>query len=310
MNTKISLKLDGSVWLRIRFKFFLSRCILYVMGRKARLEFDEIGYWSEMKLEIIDAYAREYSKIISNRANPSLEHAYIDAFAGAGLHKSRATGEMIPGSPAKALSVIPPFKRYYFIDLNENKTDYLRQQYSTLSNVSIYQGDCNSVLLNDVFPRVQYKDYKRGLCLLDPYGLHLNWNVISRAGSMKTIEIFLNFPIADMNRNVFWHNPVGVDHADIERMNAFWGDESWRDAAYTTKKDLFGHMEKEPNKVIADKFRDRLINVAGFKHVSKPLPMRNSNNAIIYYLFFASQQPVAQKIVDYIFNKYSQKGAQ
>lgn len=162
--------------------------------------------------------------------------------------------------------------------------------------------------MQDVFPKARYEDFKRGLCLLDPYGLHLNWEVIETAGKMRSIEIFLNFPIADMNRNVFWRNPEGVRESDIERMNAFWGDESWRDVVYTTKNDLFGHQDKEVNHVIAESFKERLKKVAGFKHVSQPLAMKNSNNAIIYYLFFASQKPVAKKIVEYIFDKYSQKG--
>ncbi len=124
---------------------------------------------------------------------------------------------------------------------------------------------------------------------------------------MRSIEIFLNFPIMDMNRNVFWLNPDGVDLSDIERMNAFWGDASWRDIVYTSRRDLFGYIEKEPNPVIAENFRDRLKKVAGFQYVAKPLPMRNEKNAVIYYLFFASQKPVAAKIVDYIFDKYGKR---
>jgi three-Cys-motif partner protein len=118
------------------------------------------------------------------------------------------------------------------------------------------------------------------------------------------MEIFLNFPIADMNRNVFWHNFEGVDEADIARMNRYWGNESWRNIAYTTKKNLFGYLEKEEGRIIAEAFRDRLKNVAKFSYVSEPLPMRNSRKAVVYYLFFASQKPVAKKIVDYIFKKY------
>jgi len=33
--------------------------------------------------------------------------------------------------------------------------------------------------------------------------------------------------------------------------------------------------------------------------------MRNSNNAIVYYLYFASQKPIAAHIVKDIFKKYS-----
>ncbi len=32
--------------------------------------------------------------------------------------------------------------------------------------------------------------------------------------------------------------------------------------------------------------------------------MRNSTKAVIYYLFFASQKPVAEKIIGDIFSKY------
>ena len=51
-------------------------------------------------------------------------------------------------------------------------------------------------------------------------------------------------------------------------------------------------------------FRERLRKVAGFQFVPEPLPMKNSTNAVVYYLFFASQKPVAQKIIDAIFKKY------
>lgn len=36
--------------------------------------------------------------------------------------------------------------------------------------------------------------------------------------------------------------------------------------------------------------------------------MRNTMGAIVYYLYFASQKPVAQNIVTDIFNKYRNRG--
>ena len=33
------------------------------------------------------------------------------------------------------------------------------------------KGDCNHILLRQVLPRARYEDYRRALCLLDPYGL-------------------------------------------------------------------------------------------------------------------------------------------
>ncbi len=140
--------------------------------------------------------------------------------------------------------------------------------------------------------------------LLDPYGLDLTWNVIVAAGHLRTIDLFLNFPVADINRNVLWREPEGVDQADIARMNRFWGDESWRQIAYSTAGNLFGWKEKTDNETIAAAFRARLRNVARFRNVPAPLPMRNSRNAIVYYLFFASQNDAANHIVDDIFSGY------
>ncbi len=156
-----------------------------------------------------------------------------------------------------------------------------------------------------MLPNVRYEDYRRGLCLLDPYGLHLDWQVICTAGQSKAIDLFLNFPIMDMNRNVFWHHPGKVGTADIGRMNAFWGDESWRNVAYVEEQDLFGPVEKKAaNETVAEAFRQRLREVAGFANVPAPMPMRNSSGAVVYYLFFASSKPVAQKVVTSVFKKY------
>jgi hypothetical protein len=63
-------------------------------------------------------------------------------------------------------------------------------------------------------------------------------------------------------------------------------------------------MIKQSNDAIVAGFRGRLQKVAGFSVVPEPLPMKNSNKAVVYYLFFASQKPVAKKIIDDIFAKY------
>lgn len=281
------------------------------MPRSTRLKFDEIGYWSEIKLEIVRKYAAAYSTILSTRTKPRLKHLYIDAFAGAGIHLSKSTGEFVRGSPLNALYVRPPFVEYHFIDLDSSKTGHLRGLIGERSDAHVYEGDCNTILLNEVFPRVRYKDYRRALCLLDPYGLHLDWNVIATAGQLKTVDMFLNFPVADINRNVLWSNPQGVREQDLQRMTAFWGDESWRNSAYSSHKDMFDDLifEKESNEKIAESFRKRLQQVAGFAYVPKPLPMRNSKGAVVYYLIFASQKAMASDIVLDIFRSYERHGS-
>ena len=199
------------------------------------MNFDTINYWSEIKLDIVQKYASAYSAILSNTHSVK-EHVYIDAFAGAGIHISKETGEPIKGSPVNALEVQPPFKKFYLIDLDEEKIENLLQFTRDKREVKVYQGDCNEVLLKDVFPNVKYTDYRRGLCLLDPYGLHLNWEVMYTAGQMGSLEIFINFPVMDMNQNVLWHNPEKVDPKQAARMDAFGGDRSWNEVVYAQEQ--------------------------------------------------------------------------
>ena len=171
---------------------------------------DEIGPWSEIKLEIIEKYGPAYTQAFSGKGR-GLKKFYIDGFSGAGLHLSKSTKATIAGSPARALKVNPPFDGFFFIDLNKDKTDYLRKQCEGRANVDIFTGDCNG----------------------DP-------------------------------------------------------------------PDLI----KQDNDTIAEAFRQRLFKVAGFAYVPEPLPMKNRNNAVLYYLFFAAASKTADKIIRGIFGKY------
>lgn len=259
------------------------------------LKFDEIGIWSEIKLDIVRAYAAEYSRILAKQAR--FHHVYIDGFAGAGLHLAKVSGELVQGSPLNALEIDPPFREYFFVDLNGDKVQNLRELVGDRADVHVLHGDCNRALLEEVLPQVRYEQFRRGLCLLDPYGLHLDWTVLAEAGRMGTIDLFLNFPTMDINRNALWLKPDRVAPEDQARMTAFWGDDSWRTELYrpAAQLGLFAgpDVEKADNLEVAEAFRERLEKVAGFRHVPAPLPMRNSRGAIVYYLFFASQKDVA-----------------
>jgi three-Cys-motif partner protein len=274
--------------------------------------FDQIGYWSEVKLDIVRDYASAYSRIIAAQELPKLYHVYIDGFCGAGVHLARRTGDFVPGSPLNALNIEPPFRRYFLVDLDGDKVEHVRGLVGDRDDVVLLQGDCNEVLLAQVFPQVKWEDYRRGLCLLDPYGLDLDWRLIKTAGEMRTIDLFLNFPIMDMNRNVLWHDPEGVMPEDAARLTRFWGDDSWRKIAYrpSPQLGLFGTPEvKVSNEIVVEAFRRRLQEVAGFKFVPEPLAMTNSIGSVVYYLFFASQKGVAANIIKDIFYKHSRRGA-
>jgi three-Cys-motif partner protein len=248
---------------------------------------EDIGPWSEIKLEIIKRYAEKYSKILTKQ--PGLHHAYIDAFSGPGVHRSRTTGEHVKGSPLNARLVNPPFEHYYFIDVDEDKTSFLQDIIGDEPDVSIYTRDCNIVLREDILPRFAYENFWKALCLLDPYGLDLDWEVIQTAGETRSVEVFINFPIHDINRNLVRTNPKEIKDAQLERMDRFWGDRSWYPLLYEKSNDLFGEeLESRiavANAVLPRTYLQRLKGVAGFSHVSGPLAMRNKTGAVVYYMY-------------------------
>lgn len=269
-------------------------------------QFDEVGEWSILKLDIIEQYGSAYTKAFNARGS-HLKKYYIDGFSGAGVHVAKRTRQQIEGSPSRALKITPQFDGFYFIDLNKDKATYLQKQCAGRSDVHIINDDAN-VYLRTLLPTIQYEKYNRALCVLDPYGLHLDWEVVQLAGLSRAVDMVLNFPVMDMNRNAIWRTPERATPEGIERMNRFWGDESWKHAAYakSRQRDLFSEPsdEKQPNSAIVAAFRERLNNVAGFEFVPEPMPMINSRNAVVYYLFFASPKPVAQDIIIDIFRKH------
>ena len=270
------------------------------------MKLDEIGIWSEIKLEIIKEYASAYTKILSKKTW-CRGYVYIDAFAGAGMHISRTTGGVIQGSPLNALEVTPSFTEYHFIDLDEERANIFEEIAKENPRVQAYQGDCNEILVNKIFPKLDFATYKRALCILDPYKINIEWETIKKAADLKTIDMFLNFSIMDANRNILFEDLSIAKPEDIARMNSFWGNEQWKELLYRKQKNLFGEDQQikiDDFKKLALEFKERLKKVAGFKYIPEPILMRNTRNGPLYYLYFASQNDVANKIVNDIFDKY------
>ena len=252
------------------------------------MKLDQIGFWSEIKLEIIKKYASAYTTVLNNQ--PWCKgYVYIDAFAGAGMHISKTTGGVIQGSPLNALEVQPSFTEYYFIDLDEERVNLFEKIAKENPRVHAYQGDCNEILINKIFPILTYESFKRALCILDPYKINIKWETIKKAADLKTIDMFLNFSIMDVNRNILFEDLLLAKQEDIDRMNTFWGDESWKELLYIRQKNLFGKIQQvkiDTFEKLALGFEERLKKVAGFKYVPEPILMRNEKNGPLYYLIF------------------------
>ena len=92
-------------------------------------------------------------------------------------------------------------------------------------------------------------------------------------------------------------------------MTRFWGDESWRDAAFRAERGLFDTQDvKVENWELVKAFQERLRTVGGFKYVPEAMAMRNTQRSIVYYFIFAGPNETGERIASDIFNGYRKKG--
>jgi len=279
---------------------------------------DEIGEWSERKIDIVAKYAKPYSDIINGNG---LIPIYVDGLAGGGVAIRKTTkldttnlnlqldegGQSSSPAEERVLTtasrivqeVRPRFSQYIFIDANRKKTTALRERCNSIpdANVDVICGDVNDVFLDKVLPRITSNRKNRALCFFDPYGMHISWRILEEAGRTGQIEAFINFPTLDIVRNILRRDPAGLDQDHKRRMTNLWGDESWEDIAFEEQGALFGsQLSPIKGTKIAEAFRDRLKTKGNFKIVTEPLEFRNSSNGTLYHLIFATQQPTARKI--------------
>ena len=271
---------------------------------------DRLGDWSDIKHDILAHYAPAYTRILkAQRFKPRT--VCVDAFAGGGIAIDKQTGERLKGSATLMVEATPPFDELHFIEQDPAKVANLVAMFGHDRRVVVHQGDTNEILVSKVLPRCRYTDYARALIILDPYGFSLDWSVIEALGKEKGVEIFFNFMIVDVNRNVLWKDPTKVRASQRAKMLRAWGGD-WTKDLYKeipATPSLFDEAETEPtlkkvtNMRVAEVMREKLQK-AGFTFVPPPIPMRNSRRATIYYLYFASHNETGASIVEQVFAKF------
>jgi len=273
---------------------------------------DVIGPWSEDKLEMLRKYLHAYTAIMQGQHWCRNGYHYIDAFAGTGKPRARDEERYIDGSPRIALTIQHPFHSYTFIEKTSWRAQRLRELEDEFQDrdIRICEGDCNHIITAEITPRIRYEKFNRGLTVLDPFGMDIEWSTIEQISETRAIEIFMNFPVMALNRTVLPNDPNALTEAQIERMNRFWGSTKWRGDIYEQVPTLFGPVEMKIRRTTGQRlgrlFKKRLEEV--FPHVTAPLVMTNSKNAPLYCLIFAGHNSTGAKIVQEIFQRYERLG--
>lgn len=279
--------------------------------------FDEVGRWSQEKLELLRQYLAAYTSILMKTQSRWCKKVhYVDAFSGGVWHITKENGEVIPGSPILALRNDPPFTTFTFIDINKERIDNLitplKQSYPE-KNIFVELGDCNDILIERVLPHlIRNRRAERGFIFLDPYGVNLWWDTVVAIADTKVFDVLINFPLMGIFRQLGAQPPEGKIR---ERINRVIGTEDWFNEIYKepSQCSLFENLAPQKERIhdnIADKlaqiYQHRLTECFG--HVSDFVVMRTVQNAPIYALMLASHVKTAKSKMHEIFKREERKG--
>lgn len=244
---------------------------------------NEIGIWTELKLKCIKKYLGAYSNILNCGGFP--KYYFIDTFAGSGWCKTRKTRKLIYGSPLIALSIDPPFTKYFFIELDETKTIELKktiEERFPKMDVVIEQGDCNvkiDSILNQIGDNMPF------VTLLDPQAGDLYWKTIDKISQKKKAEVLINFPFGmAIVRYMPLTRGKTITQNMKERLDRIFGDKRWREIYSERKRGTISSA------LAREKYLDLYLNnlSTSFKYYAVK-NIRNTLGNNIYYLIFGGK---------------------
>lgn len=250
------------------------------------LPVQDVGEWAMEKHTILRHYIDASSGprgtfLTPHRGGyPPGGAAYIDLFAGPGRARIRETKSFCPGSPLLALQEKrKPFTKVILVELDpENVAALKKRTASDKDRTAIIQGDCNLVI-DEVLKHVP--EYGLNMALIDPYGLKpLHFETIRKLASVKRMDLIIHFPYGDLKRNL--HSVSDYP----EFLDRFLGTDSWR-AVVNSQADI-------PR--LIDVFRDQLKPYGYEQEQVRSLPIKNSKNAVMYYLVYISKHPKGSQI--------------
>lgn len=217
------------------------------------------------------------------------------------VEDAEAQDQFILGSPLRALGAGDGFARYYFFDLDESRAEALNSLSHLHPNrkIDVQVGDSNKLIAN--LTKFLSNPNVRGVAFLDPYGPHLEWSTLKALASTGNMEVIINFPAAmAINRLLVRSGDVPENWARL--LTNCFGDEAWKQVAYSQTEDMFGDLVTSKNEDVSTKLLEFYVGrLSGlFKHVAKPALIQNTRGAPLYYLIWAGPHKNGQKIANHI----------
>jgi three-Cys-motif partner protein len=229
------------------------------------------GVWIKQKYYYLKKYLDIFTKGMKNKWNGNL--TYIDLFAGPGRCLIGSINKEEDGSPLIALQY--DFKKYVFIEESVKLIEALKTRCKNspkFSRIVFIEGDCNNVT-NKIVSQVDPTGLN--LIFIDPTGVDIHFKTIETIVRDKRADLLINVQLGmDITRNFLAYKKKG----DNSKLGLFLGGNvDW---------------DKLNNPLDAVKLYKERIKELGYQTVEfKDIAIKNTLNASMYFLLFASKNP-------------------
>jgi three-Cys-motif partner protein len=263
------------------------------------------GFWTRGKLDLLRSYLAAFAK--ASKRSP--QRIYLDLFAGGPEGRDRLTGELIPGSPRIALSVgQPQFSVLRFFE-QEPTASALRSALTAEfpgREFKVIAGDCNETIV-DALRDLKNHDRAATFAFIDPDGPDYRWSTIERLAAFKRTglpktELFVLVPAPMLIRLLPKDGSVTAKNA--KRLTQMFGTDAWEQIYHARVANDLEPAEAREEYVNLVRWRLEHDLRYGWTH---PLEVRNTRNVPIYYLVFATDHEVGNKIMTAVYGTASKE---
>lgn len=258
------------------------------------------GTWAKDKLFYLEKYINAFET--SMHGKPWRNRIFIDLFSGPGKCEIKGRHEYFLGSSLLSLITTYPFTDYYFVDMESENINALRERSTATrvnqNNINYLIGDAN-IKVEEIVNKIREIDSKfilgawpsLNLAFLDPEGFELEWNTVANLASINRMDLIIHYSQQGVKRMA----DRALESNKETAIDKFFGDLEWREIYRSCKDDPTGI-----HRPLIDYYKSKLNNL-GYVEVKdseevwvEPL-MKNRKNAPLYRLLFASKNPLGVK---------------
>lgn len=188
--------------------------------------------YAQYKLRALEHYLTMTNNAMHNK--PWIKRYYIDLEAGPG--KNRIGNSIVLGSPLIALKAPNPPDRFIFNELKKKAHQALTQRVTSSplrERISVFQADANDIVdqvCNEIAEQDRIADLKTSesirvwsafnIAFLDPEGLEIDWETISKLAQLKKMDLIINFSTSGVRRS--------IGRGNLQAVDRFFGTPDWR----------------------------------------------------------------------------------